>query len=96
MPGPLYAVAKLAANAYWWGIRALVLAAFLVRAATSWPRRAEVVLFLLTILYFWAIDSVFESGARHHMPLVGLLAILAASLANAVPGERTARSPRPR
>lgn len=81
--GKSYALAKLGSNAYWWGIWALVLAAFFVRSATSWPRRAEVVLFLLTILYFWAIDSVFESGARHHTPLVGLLAILAASLANA-------------
>lgn len=91
VPGPLYAVAKLAASAYWWGIWALVLATFFLRAATSWPRRAEVVLFLLTILYFWAIDSVFESGARHHMPLVGLLAILAASLANAGPQREVAR-----
>jgi 4-amino-4-deoxy-L-arabinose transferase-like glycosyltransferase len=80
-PGPLYAVAKLAANAYWWGIWALVLAAFLARRATAWYRRPEVTLFLLTILYFWAIDSIFESGGRHHLPLVGLLAILAASLA---------------
>ena len=76
----LYAVAKLTANAYWWAIWALVLAAFLARWPTGWYRRPEVILFLLTILYFWAIDSVFESGARHHLPLVGLLAILAASL----------------
>lgn len=78
--GGLYALAKLGSNAYWWGIWALVLAAFLVRAGTPWPRRAEVTLFLLVILYFWTIDSIFESGARHHLPLVGLLAILAASI----------------
>jgi 4-amino-4-deoxy-L-arabinose transferase-like glycosyltransferase len=89
--GKSYALAKLGSNAYWWGIWALVLAAFFVRASTSWPRRAEVVLFLLTILYFWAIDSVFESGARHHTPLVGVLAILAASLANAGRGRDVAR-----
>ena len=87
--GGLYALAKLGTNLYWWGIWALVLAAFLVHASTSprqsWHRRPEVVLFLLTILYFWAIDSVFESGARHHLPLVGLLAILAASLAEPSP-----------
>jgi 4-amino-4-deoxy-L-arabinose transferase-like glycosyltransferase len=78
--GGLYALAKLGTNAYWWGIWALVLAAFLVRAGTPWARRAEVTLFLLVILYFWTIDSIFESGARHHLPLVGLLAILAASI----------------
>lgn len=87
--GP-YALAKLGSNAYWWGLWALVLAAFFVRASTSWPQRAEVVLFLLTILYFWAIDSVFESGARHHLPLVGLLAILGASLAEGLPGRAPA------
>ena len=89
--GKSYALAKLGSNAYWWGIWALVLATFFLRAGTSWPRRAEVVLFLLTILYFWAIDSVFESGARHHTPFVGLLAILAASLADAGARREVAR-----
>jgi 4-amino-4-deoxy-L-arabinose transferase-like glycosyltransferase len=89
--GKPYALAKLASNVFWWGIWALVLAAFFVRASTSWPRRADVMLFLLTILYFWAIDSVFESGARHHTPLVGLLAILAASLAGAGPRREVTR-----
>jgi 4-amino-4-deoxy-L-arabinose transferase-like glycosyltransferase len=79
--GKAYALAKLGSNAYWIGIWALVLTAFLLRWPTDWHRRPEVLLFLLTILYFWAIDSVFESGARHHTPLAGLLAILAASLA---------------
>jgi 4-amino-4-deoxy-L-arabinose transferase-like glycosyltransferase len=87
--GLLYVLAKLATNAWWWGIWALVLAAFLVRRTTLWHRRAEVVLFLLTVLYFWAIDSVFESGARHHLPLVGVLAVLAAATAASVlPAER--------
>lgn len=83
--GGLYALAKLGSNAWWWGIWALALAAFFARARASWHRRPEVALFLLTILYFWTIDSIFESGARHHLPLVGLLAILAASLAEPSP-----------
>lgn len=77
--GALYAATKLLSNAYWWGIWALILAVFLARGHTLWHRRAEVVLFLLTILYFWTIDSVFESGSRHHLPILGLLAILAAA-----------------
>lgn len=89
--GGVYALLKLLTNAWWWAIWALVLVAFLVRRATAWDRRADVVLFLLTILYFWAIDSVFESGARHHLPLVGVLAILAASAA----GARIAAPPPP-
>jgi 4-amino-4-deoxy-L-arabinose transferase-like glycosyltransferase len=92
--GVPYALLKLGTNAYWWGIWALVLAACFVRAATPWHRRAEVVLFLLVILYFWTIDSIFESGARHHLPLAGLLAILAASLAETWP-RRVSPIPRP-
>ena len=77
--GALYAAAKLLSSAYWWGIWALMLAVFLARGNTLWHRRADVVLILLAILYFWTIDSVFESGSRHHLPIVGLLAILAAA-----------------
>ncbi|HEY4587917.1 MAG TPA: glycosyltransferase family 39 protein [Thermoanaerobaculia bacterium] len=93
--GTFYALAKLGSNAFWIGIWALVLAVCLLRWPTDWHRRPEVLLFLLTILYFWAIDSVFESGARHHMPLAGLLAILAASLAEALPA-RAGRASAPR
>ncbi|HKI06414.1 MAG TPA: glycosyltransferase family 39 protein [Thermoanaerobaculia bacterium] len=91
--GGFYALLKLITNAWWWGIWGLVLVAFLVRRATSWDRRADVVLFLLTILYFWAIDSVFESGARHHMPLIGVLAILAASAALPRLSAKNAKTP---
>jgi len=77
--GGLYALLKLLTNGWWWAVWALALTAFLLRRSSLWDRRADVVLFLLTILYFWTIDSVFESGARHHMPLAGLLAILAAA-----------------
>jgi 4-amino-4-deoxy-L-arabinose transferase-like glycosyltransferase len=91
--GKAYAVAKLGSNVYWIGIWALVLTALFLRWPTDWHRGPEVMLFLLTILYFWAIDSVFESGARHHMPLAGLLAILAASLAEAGTRRRAPSSP---
>lgn len=77
--GALYAAAKLLSNAWWWGIWALTLAVLLAQGKTLWHRRADVVLILLTVLYFWAIDSVFESGSRHHLPLLGLLAVLAAA-----------------
>jgi hypothetical protein len=75
MGGAPYAAAKLAVNASWWGIWALVLLALLVHP--GWTRRPEVLLVLLAILYFWAIDSVYESGGRHHVPLAALLAMLA-------------------
>jgi hypothetical protein len=75
MGNAFYAAAKLAVNAGWWAIWALALLALLIRP--GWTRRPEVLLVLLAILYFWAIHSVFESGGRHHVPLVALLAILA-------------------
>lgn len=84
--GPLYAGAKLAANAYWWGVWALVLLALLVRP--GWTRHPLALLFALVVLYFWGIDSVFESGARHHMPLVGLLAVMAGWAAGPLPEKR--------
>ena len=88
--GGVYALLKLLTNAWWWGIWALALTAFLVRrSGFPWEQRADVVLFLLTFLYFWAIDSVFESGARHHLPLVGVLAVLAASAGTGAGGLRT-------
>lgn len=71
----LYAGAKLAVNAWWWGLWALVLLALLTHP--GWTRRPEALLLLLAILYFWALHSVFESGGRHHVPLVALLAVLA-------------------
>jgi 4-amino-4-deoxy-L-arabinose transferase-like glycosyltransferase len=97
--GKAYALAKLGSNVYWLAIWALILTALLLRWPTDWHRRPEVLLFLLTVLYFWSIDSVFESGARHHTPLAGLLAILAASLAQALSNPelpvRESQSPRP-
>lgn len=76
----VYAAAKLAVNACWWGIWALVLLALL--AHPEWTRRPEILLILLAILYFWALHSVFESGGRHHVPLAALLAMLAGWVGN--------------
>jgi 4-amino-4-deoxy-L-arabinose transferase-like glycosyltransferase len=89
LSGALYAGLKLASNAWWWGLWALILVTLFLHRDLA--RRPEALLFMLTVLYFWAIDSVFESGARHHVPLVGLLAILAAcaSVTEAVRGRVT-------
>lgn len=91
--GGVYALLKLLTNAWWWGIWALALTAFLVRrAGVWWERRADVLLFLLATLYFWAIDSVFESGARHHLPLVGVLAVIAAMAAGVAMEPRASKT----
>jgi hypothetical protein len=85
--GALYAGGKLAVNAWWWGVWALVLLALVTHP--GWTRRPEVLLLLLAILYFWAIHSVFESGGRHHVPLAALLAALAGWAATARRVEKT-------
>jgi hypothetical protein len=37
---------------------------------------------MLSLFYVVAIDSIFQSGSRHHMPLMGTLSVLAALLAH--------------
>jgi hypothetical protein len=36
---------------------------------------------MLSLFYVVAIDSIFQSGSRHHMPLMGILSVLAALVA---------------
>jgi 4-amino-4-deoxy-L-arabinose transferase-like glycosyltransferase len=71
----LYLAAKAVSNLYWLGLWALILLALLLR-----PRLFQtpaVVLVALPFFYLLAIDSVFESSGRHHVPAMGFLAILA-------------------
>lgn len=80
--GPLYAILKLLACGWWWCLWLLIL----LGLSRWWPRGpdrdgripAGLLLLLLAFLYIWAIDSVFESGSRHHVPLAGGVAVLAA------------------
>jgi hypothetical protein len=72
---PLYVVARGLSNLYWLGLWALILLALWLH-----PRLYQtpgVLLLAFSFFYLLAIDSVFESGPRHHMPAMGFLAILA-------------------
>lgn len=80
MEGGLYAGLKLLACGWWWALWLLVLLGLLDRAGRPRTRGAApagLLLFLLAFLYFLAVDSVFESGSRHHVPLTGAFAVLA-------------------
>src|SRR6185369_8332940 len=72
-------VLKGIANAWWWGIWLLILFALF---SGVWrrpdPLPPGAMLLLLTILSVWLVYSVFESGAREHVPLAGVLAVVAA------------------
>jgi 4-amino-4-deoxy-L-arabinose transferase-like glycosyltransferase len=80
MGGALYAGLKLLATAWWWGLWLLILLGIVDRPdrlRTPEAVSRGLLLLIFVFLYFWAIDSVFESGSRHHMPLAGAVAVLA-------------------
>jgi hypothetical protein len=92
-PHGAYALARAGALAFWWVLWLGVLLA-------TWRHRralAAVPALLagqLAILYFAAVDAVFEAGGRHHIPLAAVIALLAVSAAAhlpRVPAERGAR-----
>jgi hypothetical protein len=68
---------KALANAWWWLLWLLILLTLLTWSRPN-PLPSGALLLLLTILYVWLVYSVFESGARQHVPLAGALAIVAA------------------
>lgn len=78
--GAFYAFLKLAASAWWWGLWLLIflgVLGFFVGRRTPGSAPPGLLLLLLAFLVLWAIDSVFESGSRHHVPMVGAIAVLA-------------------
>ncbi len=74
----VYAGCKMVCNLLWLGVFV-----FLFAVSPSWfravPWRPIYAVCVLPLLYQWCIDSVFEAGARHHGPYLGLIAILVAS-----------------
>jgi 4-amino-4-deoxy-L-arabinose transferase-like glycosyltransferase len=75
--GALYAGLKLLASGWWWALWLLILLGLAGWWRTHEPLPAGLLLLLLSFLCIWTIDSVFESGSRHHVPLVGAVAVLA-------------------
>jgi 4-amino-4-deoxy-L-arabinose transferase-like glycosyltransferase len=74
-------------NLYWFAIWVLLLL-LAVRRHVLPSFSAPATLFAITAcLYFLAIDSVFEAGGRHHIPLIGLLSMLVGLLATSEAGQ---------
>jgi len=71
----LYASVKGISNLFWLALWSVILFGVpLLFSQKNW--RGWYCLLFLPLLYQWAIDSVFESGPRHHVPYVALLAVL--------------------
>jgi 4-amino-4-deoxy-L-arabinose transferase-like glycosyltransferase len=78
--GISYLLAKGLSTGYWWIVWVLILASLLYHSRSELLQTPELSMLMLSFLYLLSIHSVFESGARHHEPAIGLLAILAALL----------------
>ena len=90
--GLAYFLAKGISNGYWMAIMFLILGAVLVHWKDRASLSSDILLLMLGLFYVVAIDSVFQSGSRHHMPLMGALSILAALIA-APPRTNATRGP---
>jgi 4-amino-4-deoxy-L-arabinose transferase-like glycosyltransferase len=74
-PKLLYAALKAICSLYW-----IILWIVLLFAFINFPARTQsftvYCLCAFPVVYQWGIDSVFESGSRHHIAYVGLIAAL--------------------
>lgn len=88
----VYLVTKLAANAFWFGLWACLLAMSFRGGGSSDPALHTTL--LLGYAYFFVLHSVFESGGKYHLPPLALLAALSAVLlANACKSYRSSQKP---
>jgi putative flippase GtrA len=74
-----YVALKAVSNAAWLALWLLILVALANRSLQS-AAAPGAWLLVLSYLYLAAMDSIAESGARHHVPFAGVLAVLAASV----------------
>jgi 4-amino-4-deoxy-L-arabinose transferase-like glycosyltransferase len=73
----LYSGLKLVTSLYWFGLWLALLCCFKsLTRALDWPAWFAVA--FLPLAYQWAIDSVFESGSRHHLAHTSCVAVLIA------------------
>lgn len=76
-----YLFLKIVSNGYWLSIWVLIMIAMWRYHDGGLENNPALCLLMLTVIYFLAIDSVFESGGRHHLPLLVVLSVLAAGVA---------------
>ena len=73
-----YAALKGLSNLFWIGIFIMSLFSLIFKWKSRLSNSPEVSVLIFSVLYFFIIHSVFESGSRHHTAVIGFLSILAA------------------
>jgi hypothetical protein len=77
--GIQYVAWKSVSNLYWLAIWFLILAGLELNWNHAFrPMTPEFSAIQLSVLYLWGIHSIFESGGKYHLPLIGVVAVLAA------------------
>jgi 4-amino-4-deoxy-L-arabinose transferase-like glycosyltransferase len=76
--GWTYGLFRAIADAYWLLVWILILATMRRERSRALAANPEVLALMLSVLYLVPIHSMFETSARHHVPIIGSLAVLAA------------------
>jgi 4-amino-4-deoxy-L-arabinose transferase-like glycosyltransferase len=76
--GIRYFAWKGISNLYWWGVCLLMALGLLSNWRGALAAKPEVSTLYLAILYLYAMHSVFESGGKYHIPLIGVFSAVAA------------------
>ena len=84
----LYSGLKLVTSVYWWALWIALLCCWRpLTHALDWPAWFGVS--FLPLAYQWVIDSVYESGSRHHLAHTSCVAVLVACAFAAVERQRS-------
>jgi len=76
--GARYAVWKGLSNLHWWLLWFLILTGLFGSRMEGFRRAPALAGLMLSVMYLYAIHSVFESGSKYHLPLTAFIAILSA------------------
>jgi hypothetical protein len=85
--GRRYLFFRAVASGYWFLIWMSILNMMRLRSRPATSLRPELLTLMLSFLFLIPIHSVFETDSRHHVPVIGALAVLSAAFNR--PRERT-------
>jgi hypothetical protein len=75
-----YIVFKGIANGFWMLIWIAIVAMLWTQRNSTLSSSPELSTLILSVMYLLPIHSIFETDSRHHVPVIGCLAILAAAV----------------